>query len=358
MRSIVTGAAGFIGSTLVDRLVDGGHEVVGVDNLNTGSYANLRKAFATGGTVGEFRLERIDVRSPDFTDLVTATEPDVIFHLAAQVDVRASVLDPRFDALTNILGTINVCEAARKSGTQRVVYAASGGSRYGLKKRLPIDESEIVGPASPYAVSKLAGEFYLNSYAEMYGIAPLCLALSNVFGPRQNPQGEAGVVAIFCEGLLRGRKVTVYGDGTATRDYVYVDDVADAFVRAAAAPLSVKGTYNIGTGIQTTVDEVYRVVSAALGVSTPALYAPARLGEIHAIALDAGKAQRELSWRPSVDFAEGVSRTINWLKAFREASHAEPESVAHIDSESRSGGAGRPGDALSDARRESGSGTT
>ena len=354
MRAIVTGAAGFIGSNLVDRLLNRGHEVVGVDNLSTGSYANLRNAFATGGTAGEFILERIDVRSPDLIELVAAAEPDVIFHLAAQIDVRASVSDPRSDALTNILGTINVCEAARKSGTQRVVYAASGGSRYGPQTILPIDESQSVEPASPYAVSKLAGEFYLNAYAEMYGTAPICLALSNVFGPRQNPRGEAGVVAIFCEGLLRGREVTVFGDGTATRDYVYVDDVVDAFMRAAAAPLSVTGTFNIGTGSQTTVDEVYRVISDALGVSTPALYAPARTGEIHAISLDASRARRELSWCPSIDFAEGVSRTIAWLRTFHRALPVESESITDFAAES---GSGRGVcDVLTEVRRASRSG--
>ena len=335
LRSIVTGAAGFIGSTVVDRLLNRGYEVVGVDNLSTGSYANLRDAFAIGGTAGEFRLERIDIRSPEFTDLVLAAQPDVIFHLAAQVDVRASVLDPRLDALTNILGTINVCEAARKSGVQRVVYAASGGSRYGSRHRLPIAESESVGPVSPYAVSKLAGEFYLNAYAEMYGIAPVCLALANVFGPRQSPHGEAGVIAIFSDGLLRGRKVTVYGDGTSTRDYVYVDDVADAFVRAAQAPLSVTGTYNIGTGQQTTVAEVYRVISGALGLSTPPHYAPSRVGELHAIALDARRAQRELGWSPSVDFGEGVQKTIEWLRACRVTPRAEADSVSDSAAHSR-----------------------
>ena len=319
MRSIVTGAAGFIGSTLVDRLLNRGYEVVGVDNLSTGNYGNLRDAFAIGGTTGEFRLERTDIRSPDFTDLVSAVQPDVIFHLAAQVDVRASVLDPRFDALTNVLGTINVCEAARKSGIRRVVYAASGGSRYGSPDRLPIEETESVAPVSPYAVSKLAGEFYCNAYAEMYGTAPVCLALSNVFGPRQNPHGEAGVIAIFSDALLSGRSVTIYGDGTAARDYVYVDDVVEAFMLAATAPLSVIGTYNIGTSRQTTVAEVYRVISAALGLSRPAVYAPSRRGELHAIALDAHKAERDLGWRPSVDLGQGVQRTLDWLRAVHPA---------------------------------------
>ena len=167
---------------------------------------------------------------------MAGTNPNVIFHLAAQVDLRASVSDPRFDARSNVLGTINLCEASRQAGVQRIVYAASGGSRYGAPACLPVNESSRVDPLSPYAVAKLAGELYLRAYAEMYGMAPICLALANVYGPRQNPHGEAGVIAVFASAMITGRPFTVYGDGTAARDYVYVDDVVDAFVRAGRAP--------------------------------------------------------------------------------------------------------------------------
>lgn len=314
MRTVVTGAAGFIGSTLVDVLVSHGHDVVGIDNLTTGNVGNLEVALERASRTGTFRLEPMDVRSPDLGELFSAVDPDVIFHLAAQVDIRASVADPASDALDNVLGTVNLCEAARNAGVRRLVYAASGGSRYGTPDHLPVTESAPLAPLSPYAVSKLAGELYLGAYRGMYGIAPISLALSNVFGPRQNPHGEAGVIAIFCSALLRGFGVTIYGDGTATRDYVYVDDVVDAFIRAGDAPLSVTGTFNIGTGRQTSVDEVYRVISDAVGHSAPAVYKPFRTGELEAIALDSADAMTELGWRPTVGITEGIQRTVDWLR--------------------------------------------
>jgi UDP-glucose 4-epimerase len=315
MRTLVTGAAGFIGSTLVDRLLRDGHQVVGIDNLTTGSMDNLCHALTGESTTGgRFTLVKNDIQSPELVDVVAGVNPEVIFHLAAQVDLRASVTDPQFDARNNVLGTINLCEASRRMGVRKIVYAASGGSRYGAPSRLPVDESTPVGPLSPYAVAKLAGELYLGAYAGMYGLAPICLALANVYGPRQNPNGEAGVIALFGGALIDGRPLTVYGDGTAARDYVYVDDVVDAFVRAGEAPLSVSGTYNIGTGRQTTVTEVHRMISSVLDESPAPRYAPARTGDLRAIALDATKAQEDLGWKPVVDIAEGIQRTIQWLR--------------------------------------------
>jgi UDP-glucose 4-epimerase len=315
MRTLVTGAAGFIGSTLVHRLLADGHQVVGVDNVSTGTTANLEAALGGKGIgTGRFTLVQIDIQAPELSDIVAGNNPDVIFHLAAQVDLRGSVSDPQFDARSNVLGTINVCEATRRAGIERIVYAASGGSRYGTPTRLPVDESAPVGPLSPYAVSKLAGELYLRAYAGMYGMAPICLALSNVYGPRQNPHGEAGVIAVFGNALIAGRPVTMYGDGTAARDYVYVDDVVDAFVRAGEVPLSVTGTYNIGTGRQTTVTEVHRMISSVLDESSPPRHAAARTGELHAIALDARSAEEDLGWKPAVGIAEGIERTVHWLR--------------------------------------------
>ncbi|MBF0662592.1 NAD-dependent epimerase/dehydratase family protein [Rhodococcus sp. (in: high G+C Gram-positive bacteria)] len=316
MRTLVTGAAGFIGSTLVDRLLAEGHHVVGIDNLSSGAAANLDRALrgehASGA--GRFTLVKLDIQNPELVDVVSGINPDVIFHLAAQVDLRASVTDPQFDARSNVLGTINLCEASRRAGVRRVVYAASGGSRYGTPARLPVEEGSPLAPLSPYAVAKLAGELYLGAYAGMYGLEPISLALANVYGPRQNPHGEAGVIAVFGSALISGRPVTVYGDGTAARDYVYVDDVVEAFVRAAHAPGSVTGTYNIGTGRQTTVTEVHRLIASLQQDPAPPLYAEARTGELQAIALDTRRAKQDLGWSPAVDVAEGIQRTVQWLR--------------------------------------------
>ena len=315
MRTLVTGAAGFIGSNLVDRLLSEGHHVVGIDNFSSGNSANLQRALCgEDASGGRFRLVQIDIQAPEFVDIVAAVNPDVVFHLAAQVDLRASVTDPQFDARSNVLGTINLCEASRRAGVRKVVYAASGGSRYGAPARLPVEEGSPLAPLSPYAVAKLAGELYLGAYAGMYGLAPICLALANVYGPRQNPHGEDGVIAIFGSALISGRPVTVYGDGTATRDYVYVEDVVDAFVRAGQAPTSVTGTYNIGTGRQTTVAEVHRLIASLQHEPAPPQYADARTGELQAIALDTRRAKQDLGWTPLVDVAEGIERTVRWLR--------------------------------------------
>jgi len=327
MRTLVTGAAGFIGSTLVDRLLAEGHEVVAIDNLSTGIAANLEHAHRYNRlSPGRFIFLRVDIQAPELSGIVAGTKPDVVFHLAAQVDLRASVSDPQHDARCNVLGTINVLEACRRTSVHKIVYAASGGSRYGAPSSLPVNETAQLDPLSPYAAAKLAGEIYIRAYAEMYGIAPISLALANVYGPRQNPHGEAGVIAIFGSRMLSGRPVTVYGDGTATRDYVYVGDVVDAFVRAGHAPSTTVGTYNIGTGQQTTVNEVHRLISAVLDGSPPPCYAEARTGEVHAIALDVTKAEKELGWTPAVDLDEGIRHTIHWLRTT-----LEPEPAALVD---------------------------
>ncbi len=316
MRYLVTGAAGFIGSTLVDRLLLEGHKVVGVDNFVNGSTANLDQALRYNRLrPGQFTFLKVDIQAPELAGIVDGAHPDVVCHLAAQVDLRASVSDPQFDARTNVLGTINVLEASRRAGVPRFVYAASGGSRYGAPASLPVTETAPLNPLSPYAAAKVAGEMYIRAYAGMYGIAPICLGLANVYGPRQNPHGEAGVIAVFGSRMISGKPVTVYGDGTAARDYIYVDDVVDAFVRAGAAPLTTVGTYNIGTGRPTTVTEVHRAVADALDGAAEPCYAAARTGELHEIALDATKAADELGWRPEVGLVEGIHRTMRWLRA-------------------------------------------
>jgi UDP-glucose 4-epimerase len=314
MRTLVTGAAGFIGSTLVDRLLEEGHEVTGVDNLSAGSpAANLVSAHRHNGP-GRFTLYAADIRHPGLSDIVARSNPDVIFHLAAQVDVSRSVGDPQHDARTNVLGTINLLEASQRAQVPRIVYAASGGSRYGAATTLPATEDTAVDPLSPHAVASVACEFYLRAYAGMYGLTPICLALANVYGPRQDPHRNAGAVTVFGSAMISGSPTTIYGDGSATRDYVYVDDVVSAFLCAAEAPAATFGTFNIGTGIQTTVAELYQLIAAEVGVSRPPNHAKARTGEVHASALDPTRAGRVLGWKHDISLTEGLKRTVDWLR--------------------------------------------
>jgi UDP-glucose 4-epimerase len=316
VRSLVTGAAGFIGSTLVDRLLAEGHQVVAVDNLSTGHVDNLASAWQfERSNPGRFSFQKVDVLAPELKDIVVGSNPDVIFHLAAQIDVRVSVRDPQLDARINVLGTINLCEASRLAGVERIVYAASGGSRYGAPTVLPVGEDTPADPLSPYAVAKVAGESYLRAYSGMYGITPICLALANVYGPRQNVRGEAGVITVFGSAMAEGRDVTIYGDGTATRDYVYVDDVVEAFVCAGTSLPGTTGVFNVGTGKQINVVDLHRLIATMFDRFDPPSYAPARTGELQAIALDASKAERVLGWRPRVDLHEGIERTVQWLRA-------------------------------------------
>lgn len=323
MRALVTGSAGFIGSTLVDRLLADGHEVVGVDNLSTGSLRNLKHARRLHESgVGRFTSICADVQAPELAETIADANPEVVFHLAAQASVGMSVTGPLYDARVNILGTINLLEACSSAGVSKIVYAASGGSRYGSPAKVPVNEDSAVDPQSPYAAAKLACEFYIGAYAAMYGLTTICLALADVYGPRQDPYGEAGVVAAYGESMLAGRAVTIYGDGSAAGEYVYVDDVVDAFVRAGRAPASTTGVFNIGTGRQTTLAELHRIIGDKCGTAAPPRYAPARASEPLAMVLDSARAASALGWAPTVDIIEGVHRTVDWLRTADSASPA------------------------------------
>jgi UDP-glucose 4-epimerase len=311
VRALVTGGAGFIGSTLVDRLIAEGHEVTVVDDFSSGRRDNLTEATAEGGD--RLHVVECDIRDPAVGAIVVEARPDVAFHLAAQADVRVSVVDPVKDAEINVIGLLRVLEGCREAGTRRVVFASSGGTIYGAPDAsvLPVDESHPQQPVSPYGVTKKVGGDYLFTYAGLHGLGSVALALANVYGPRQDPHGEAGVVAIFAGRLLAGEPCTIFGTGEQTRDYVYVDDVVDAFVRAADRG---SGVVNIGTATETSVNELYGSMAAAAGVDAAPVYAPPRLGELDRSALAIGRAEDELGWRPQTDLATGTRRVLDWFR--------------------------------------------
>jgi UDP-glucose 4-epimerase len=311
VRTLVTGGAGFIGSALVDRLLAEGYEVDVLDSLATGSLANLSEARAD--RANKLSFHQIDIRDPQVVDLMAHRKPAMIFHLAAQPDVRVSVARPVFDAEVNIAGTINVLEGARLAHTRKVVLASSGGTIYGEPDPadLPCKESHPQRPVSPYGVAKKAAFDYLNTYRALYGIEFTALALANVYGPRQDPHGEAGVVGIFAGRLLSGEPCTIYGDGEQTRDFVFVDDTVDAFVRAVDRGDGL--LVNVGTGIETSVNRLYRTMARIAGVDGPPLVAAARSGELQRSALDPARAAVQLGWTPWTSLTEGTTLTLEWF---------------------------------------------
>jgi UDP-glucose 4-epimerase len=315
VKAFVTGGAGFIGSTLVDRLLAEGQQVDVVDNLSTGSLANL--AEARKSPVGRMTFHQIDVRSADLTEAMKRARPDVVYHLAAQADVRVSVADPVFDAEVNVVGSLRVLEGARASGARKVVFASSGGTIYGDPDAadLPVKESHPQRPLSPYGVAKKAVGDYLYAYRELHNLEFTALALANVYGPRQDPHGEAGVVAMFAGRLLTGEPCTVYGDGSQTRDFVYVDDVVDAFARAASRGGGL--VLNIGTGTETSVNRLYRTMADQADIDRPAVAAPARPGELERSSLDPGRAAIHLGWKPWTSLEDGIRTTLDWFRATR-----------------------------------------
>lgn len=309
MRTLVTGAAGFIGSTLVDRLLADAHSVTGLDNYSSGRATNLEHHVEDP----DFFFVEADIVTADLNAILGEYRPEVIFHLAAQIDVRRSVTDPEFDVGVNVLGTVRLAEAARLAGVRKVVHTSSGGSIYGVPKDYPTNETAPPDPASPYAAGKLAGEIYLNTFRHLYGMECSHIAPANVYGPRQDPHGEAGVVAIFARALLSGTPTRVFGDGSNTRDYVYVDDVVDAFVRASG---TVGGgqRFNIGTGVETSDRALHTAVAVAAGAPDEPEFAPPRLGDLRRSCLDVRKADMVLGWHPRVRLDEGVRRTVEYFR--------------------------------------------
>jgi UDP-glucose 4-epimerase len=315
MRVLVTGGAGFIGAGLVERLLAEGEDVDVIDDLSTGSLANLGPARSMAG--GQFKFHRLDVRHGGLADLLAQRKPEIVFHLAAQADVRVSVENPVLDADVNILGSLRLCQAALAAGTRKIVFAGSGGTLYGVPGSLPVGESHSRRPVSPYGVAKKAVGDYLHYYREVQGLDYTILALANVYGPRQDPHGEAGVVAIFTGKLLAGETPTIFGDGNQTRDFVFVDDVVDAFARARSAGSGLLA--NIGTGTETTVNDLFATMARLTGFDEPPDHAPARPGELPRSALDPTLAGAELGWKPLHSLEDGLDRTLAWFRERAEA---------------------------------------
>lgn len=308
---LVTGGAGFIGSHLADRLLAEGHRVISVDDLSTGRIANLVDARGYGK---EFTFFNMDVRADGLLPLFERHRPEVVFHLAAQSGVRPSLEDPTLDASINVMGTLNVLECAAKAETRKVVYAASGGTIYGEPRRLPAKETSAQGshPLSPYAISKKVVLDYLGFYQRYRGLEHTALALGNVYGPRQDPHGEAGVVAIFASRMLAGEPVTIFGDGNQTRDYVFIDDVVHAFVQAAdRGPGKL---VNIGTGLETSVNHLYRLLAEIVGYEREPDFGPLPPGELRRIALDIRSAANAIAWKPWTHLEDGLAETVAFLK--------------------------------------------
>jgi UDP-glucose 4-epimerase len=321
VRTLVTGAAGFIGSHLVDRLLSEGEEVLGVDDLSSGTLTNLSEARST--RMGKFSFQRVDITSTAVSDLIKRTKPDLILHLAAQVDVRKSVRDPIHDAMINLIGTLNLLEAATEVGTRKIVFTSSGGCIYGEpdESRLPVTEDQVflpeALPESPYGVSKKVALDYLRYYRTVKGLDFTALALANVYGPRQEPASEVGlegqVVAIFCRKMLSGRPCTIYGDGTQTRDFVYVDDVVTAFL--AARDRGSGELINVGSGRELSVNDLYARLAELTGTRFEPIHAEARPGELHRIVVDPAKAGKVLGWSPVTELDEGLKHTVAWFRA-------------------------------------------
>ena len=303
MKILVTGGAGFIASHIADRFLGLGHEVAIVDSLITGTRENLPQSAG---------FHELDIRDPTLDAVFAAEKPEVVCHHAAQMDVRKSVADPMYDADVNLLGTLNLLECCRRHGTRKVVYAGTGGAMYGEALYMPADEKHPVNPLSPYGVSKHTVEHYLYTYRVNHGLEFTVLRYPNVYGPRQDPHGEAGVVAIFSLQMLQEQTPTIFGDGSKTRDYCYVGDIVRG--NELALDRGDGGIYNLGRGIEVSDFEIFATVRDAVGSRVEPAYAPARPGEVEHIALDAGLAEKEIGWRWTVGLADGVGQAVRFYR--------------------------------------------
>ncbi len=304
MRMIVTGGAGFIASHIVDACLAGGHEVLVIDDLSTGRTENLHPSA---------RFEKMDIASPRLAQVFERFRPEVVNHHAAQVSVRLSVHNPVEDGRRNALGTANVLECARLHGVSHVIYASSGGAMYGEPEHLPAGEDTPVAPVSPYGLSKYAGELYGDYYRRMFGLTFTSLRYANVYGPRQDPNGEAGVIAIFTGQMLAGEQPTINGDGSQERDYVYVADV----VRANMSALEQRkdGAFNVATGVPTSVNEVFRLLSKLTGYKESARNGPAKAGDAQAVYLDPSRVRTALRWEAQIELPEGLAQTVDFFRS-------------------------------------------
>ncbi len=303
MKVLVTGGAGFIGSHLVDRLVQEGHEVIVVDNLSTGKRRNLNR---------DARFYKVDIQSWRLERVFRNERPNVVMHLAAQMDVRKSVEDPMFDAQVNILGTLNILQQTVKHGVRKVVFSSSGGAIYGEQDTYPAPETHATKPLSPYGLSKLCGEQYLSYFQRVGGLQVVNLRYANVYGPRQDPEGEAGVVAIFIQKLLNNEQAVINGNGRQTRDFVFVEDVVEA--NLVMMGQETEGTYNVGTGVETSINDLFRILVEHTGSNCKEVHGPAKKGEQARSVIDASKLRHELSWEPKMTLSDGLKRTVEYFR--------------------------------------------